>query len=543
MSKMLKAALRYLELGFHPIPCPPREKRPSVPWKDYQTTAPTDAQVREWWTKTPDANLALVLGRGVFAVDLDGGDDAEALLREAGVELPADAPRSKTGGGYHVLLSAHQPVGDRVALLSANGGKPQVDIRGVGIIVAPPSIHPSGATYQWLVKPEPGKRPPGAPQALLGLLAQAGTTAPPNGQPKVQGAANEAGWVARALHGVGEGQRNATCAKLAGYFLGRQMDAETVTTLLSTGFGPRCIPPLPDKEVAATVKSIAARATVAGDDIDVRPEHISVVLKRFMHEMEHGGPKPMATPFAELNNCLDGGFVGGQLIYIGARPGVGKTAMALELARMTVRAGSTVLIVSREMTNSSLARRLLAQDARVRSSSLKRGDLTDVDWANFGASVDRLSQTPLWLTDKMVSLEQLNTYLATAHADLVIVDYLQLMRAPREIKERRHQVEHVSHGLKTLALAHQVPVICLSSLSRPATKDPTNEPRPTMASLRESGELEHDADVILLLHRQRDDTSALCIVEKNRDGRLGTVKLIFHGPFVAFTEDPDQTGA
>ena len=542
MSKMLTAALRYLELGYHPIPCPPKEKRPSVPWKDFQTVAPTEAQVREWWGKSPDSNIALVLGRGVFAVDLDGGDNAEAMLREAGVELPEDAPRSKTGGGYHVLLSAHQPVGDRVGLLSSNGAKPQVDIRGVGIIVAPPSVHPTGAIYQWLVKPTKDTRPPAAPQSLLGLLAATGTTKPPEGA-RLNGKANEAGWVGAALHGVGEGQRNAMCAKLAGLFLGKGLDPDTVTALLQSGFGRNCQPPLPEKEIAATVRSIAAREAVEGQDVAVKPEHISAVLKRFLHEMEHGGPKPLATPFPELNHCLDGGLLPGQLVFIGARPGVGKTAMALEMARTAMRAGRTVLVVSREMTNNSLARRLLAQDARVRASRLKRGDLSDLDWKSFGESVDRLSQLGLWMTDQMVSLEQVNTYLATARFDLVIVDYLQLMRAPREIKERRHQVEYISHGLKTLALAHQVPVICLSSLSRPTMKDPTNEPRPTMASLRESGELEHDADVILLLHRQREDSQALCIVDKNRDGRLGTIKLIFSGEFVAFHEDPDQTGA
>ena len=534
---MLKAALRYLDLGYHPVPCPPREKRPKVPWKDYQTTAPTRDQVTQWWTDTPDANVALVLGRGVFAVDLDGGDDAEALLRQAGVELPADAPRSRTGGGYHVLLSAHQPIGDRVALLSVNGGKPQVDIRGVGIIVAPPSVHPSGATYQWLTPPKAETKPPAAPQALLGLLAQAGTAPPQHGQ-KPPGHANEAGWVARALHGVGAGQRNAMCAKLAGVFLGKGLDQETVTTLLQTGFAARCTPPLPEKEVAATVKSIAAKEAVAGADLAVEAEHLSAILDTLQAQMDRG-PAPTVPTFSPtLNYHLNGGMSPGELVFLGARPGVGKTALGLELARAAAIRGVSVLVVSREMTTTALARRLVAQDGRVKASHLKKVEFSPDEGPAFVESIARLKALPIWMTDKVLSVEQLNTLMGQMrHLGLVIVDYLQLMRAPREIRERRHQVEHVSQALKSLALAYRIPVVCLSSLARP--QDKSQRP-PQLSDLRESGELEHDADVILFLHRDYRAEATDCLVAKNRDGRLGTIKLLFRADYVAFDEAPEQ---
>src|SRR6266849_4792299 len=142
-TKMLEAARAYLAMGLHPIPCAPRSKRPIVEWKPYQETAPLADEVDEWWSRQPDANIALVLGRGAFAVDLDGGYDAEALLTNRGILLPG-APRSRTAHGFHVFLSSQGPIPDRVALLSTNGKKPQVDIRGVGIVVVPPSIHPDG---------------------------------------------------------------------------------------------------------------------------------------------------------------------------------------------------------------------------------------------------------------------------------------------------------------------------------------------------------------------------------------------------------------
>jgi replicative DNA helicase len=115
---------------------------------------------------------------------------------------------------------------------------------------------------------------------------------------------------------------------------------------------------------------------------------------------------------------------------------------------------------------------------------------------------------------------------------LLIVDYLQLVTAPKEIRDRRLQVEHVSQGLKSLAMSSQVPVLCLSSLSRPPTG--TN-PEPTLASLRESGELEHDADIVMFLHR-KDDATTLCIVAKNRDGATGVTSLVFKPEFVSFHE-------
>lgn len=105
----LSAALAYLQMGYHPIPCAPKEKRPLVPWKDFQTTMPTSEQLTAWGQRWPDANVALVLGRGRFAVDLDGGPEAEALLAAEGIALPADAPRSRTGSGFHVFLSAPTP--------------------------------------------------------------------------------------------------------------------------------------------------------------------------------------------------------------------------------------------------------------------------------------------------------------------------------------------------------------------------------------------------------------------------------------------------
>lgn len=540
VNPFLEAAQRYHAMGFHPIPCRPKDKRPLVNWKDFQTVQPSTEQIQSWWQHTPDANVALVLGRGTFAVDLDGGLDALALLTAKDVYLPDEAPRSKTGGGYHVFFKSFTPVPDRVGLLSTNGGKPQVDIRGVGIVVAPPSIHPSGARYEWEVPLTDDL--PRAPLALTDLIHASMADSAPQAVSTKHSAPHGVSWVRDALHGVGEGQRDHVCTRLAGYFLGRGLDPDVVTLLLAESFGRQCKPTFAAVDVRKCVQSIARREQVLedGSDLAVRPEHISDVLAG-METQRQAGPQPvLTTPYRKLNYMLSGGFAPGELIYIGARPGVGKSCMALEIARTAGKNGQATLIVSREMRNAALARRMTAQEGRVASNAIKKATLEGGDLARYQQALGRLSGLPVWLTDKAVSIGEIVATCEAMPRDpaLLVVDYLQLVRAPKGITDRRLQVEEVSKRLKTLAMQREIPVVCLSSLSR--LQKGTVEPKPTMADLRESGELEHDADVVILLHRAFSATDALCIVAKNREGATGEVPLVFtpeHVSFAAVAEE------
>jgi len=217
------------------------------------------------------------------------------------------------------------------------------------------------------------------------------------------------------------------------------------------------------------------------------------------------------------------------------------TALALEIARYAAKS-APVLVISREMVVMSLARRLVAQDGQIPASELRRNMVAYADMGRMAASFERLSGLDLWLTDEAVSLKDISQLVDTPPAGrpawgLVIVDYLQLVRSPESVKDRRLQVEAVSQGLKGLALQHKIPVLCLTSLRRPQI----NGTRPTMADLRESGELEHDADIILLLHREPDEpgqppnTVVECNVAKNRDGETGQRDLIFSARYVSFS--------
>lgn len=531
MTTLYHAACQYLRAGFHPIPCAPRSKRPLVEWKRYQEEPPLPEELSVWWEEHPDANIALVLGRGTFAIDLDGAEAAEVLLEAEGIQLPEEAPRSRTASGFHVFLATPHPIPDRVALLSTNGGKPQVDVRGVGIVVVPPSVHPTGVSYQWihsLSLPLPR-----APEQLLHLI-QMGRRGPLEAETAPT-------WMLGALQGVAEGQRDVVCTRLAGYFLGKGLPIELVEALLVETFGRRCRPPFPREDIHKCVRSIASRESKNGEDraSALEPLTLGASLDTLLRQIESGPPHTTRTPFPSLNHLLSGGLSPGELVFVGARPGVGKTALGLEFARTTARNGGSVLVVSREMVHTALTRRMLAQEARVSASALKTGGLSLEQRGKVNQALSQLRGLPVWLSDRAVSLEEIQGLVAGFKGDpalgLLVVDYLQLVRAPRGIGERRLQVEAVSWGLKTLALQYRLPVLCLSSLSRSADKKDTH---PSLDSLRESGELEHTADIVLLLHREFGKAETECLVAKNRDGRTGLVKLLFKAEFVAFEESP-----
>jgi len=528
MNEMLDAALKYHSMGYHIIPCMVKDKRPLVEWKKYQDEPPSVEQIKMWWTKTPSANVAIVLGQGKFAVDLDG-EGANSLLEAKGIELPKDAPVSKTGDGYHVFLSAKTSIPDCVGLLSTNGGKPQIDIRGVGYVIAPPSIHPNGKCYEW-IRPL-SVDPPEAPAKLLDIIFSQ------RQETQTRRTATTGNWLVEALGGVSEGQRDVTCTRLVGYFLAKGVDVEATKALLLDSFCKNCDPPFGESDLDKVVDSIARREALKGDvDRSLKPQPIEAVMIDPEKDLDRPVSRTIKTPYGSLNKFLCGGFAAGELVYLGARPGVGKTSLALEIARRTASNGDSVLVISREMVNLSLARRILAQSARVSASALKYKNLSQFEVTRIREVVPKLKSLPLWITDEVISFREIAEMVSgfkDGSLALLVVDYLQLIRAANEIKDRRLQVESVSQGLKALAVQFKMSVLCLSSLARPQDK---KQRRPTLDMLRESGELEHDADIVILMHREMMAQETECIVVKNRDGRQGTAKLKFENEFVSFSD-------
>ena len=260
-------------------------------------------------------------------------------------------------------------------------------------------------------------------------------------------------------------------------------------------------------------------------------EHIRDVSRRVVQTAEQPSDA-IVTPFPGLNYLLFGGFRFGELVYLGARPAIGKSSLASEFTRAVARKARAALFVSREMKNEAVARRMIAQDGHLDAGALRAG--RGVNWDEVARTVARLYDLPIWLTDSVSTLDGIAAALdqVEQRVEFLVVDYLQLLEGPKN-RDRRLQIEAISSGLKQLALARNITVLALSSLSRPGQ---TVERKPTPASLRDSGALEHDADIVLLLHLEKDARETECLVAKNRDGRTGTVSLLFRPDWVGFDE-------
>lgn len=519
LNPILEAALSYREAGLHVIALRPRSKVPLVPWKQYQDTMPTVEEIKGWWAVCPDANVALIMGRGIFAVDVDG-DEGDKALHDAIDGFPAlKGPRSKTARGYHLFFSG-QEIPDRIGLLT------KVDIRGTGYVVAPPSIHESGHVYTWdrsITGPLPLAHP-----KLYDLIRR----------PQEQASSGPGGtdWFTAALIGVAEGGRDSTCTRLAGYLLGKGIPQDAVELILQA-WAERCSPPFPSDQVSKCVESIAKRESVPDGPPQPLAEALTRVLAGIVKPVMGGGAEE--TGFTKLNELMDGGFRGGELTYLGARPGVGKSAIALQTgAYVGLKAG--VLYISREMTVDALVRRLLVQESGLPLKMLKRAakePLSDISKRMLEEGAKRLLPVQMWLTTAVNTPSQLDALLDTYTSGtlgLVVVDYLQIMSADEYTRDSRARVEQVSSALKRLTLKHNLPFLVLSSLSRPPRD---KEWEPSLSDLRESGELEHDADTVWFLHRpDLNKSETTFILAKQRDGGVGRFPMSFDGPRVTFKE-------
>lgn len=238
------------------------------------------------------------------------------------------------------------------------------------------------------------------------------------------------------------------------------------------------------------------------------------------------------TPWADLNNLIKG-WRPGALYVVGARPGVGKTIVGVQAAIDLAARGGWVAFSSLEMPEVELHHRIIAQLAEVPIQRLDAHELTELDWQKIARVRDRLNLT-IGIDDRgTVTVNDVRAHARTVarkgRLAGVVVDYLQLMSNPRGDRRPRHEiVAGYSRALKLLAKELNVPVIALSQLNRASEARPDR--RPTLADLRESGAVEQDSDVVLLLHEDEDDETAIdMLVAKNRHGAKGPVELTRRG--------------
>lgn len=260
--------------------------------------------------------------------------------------------------------------------------------------------------------------------------------------------------------------------------------------------------------------------------------------------------------FSELDKMTTG-FHDDELIILAARPGVGKTAFALNVAQFVgLKTDKTVAMFSLEMGAEQLVQRMLASEGLIDSQHLRTGQLTDEEWRKLVVAAGSLDNTSIYIDDtpgiKMSEIRAKARRLAKEKRNLglIVIDYLQLIEGPRS-ESRQQEVSAISRQLKKLAKELHIPVIALSQLSR--SVEQRQDKRPVLSDIRESGSIEQDADIVAFLYRddyyrderdeddegeveaEEDNGEVEVIIEKNRSGTRGTVKLMFSKPYNRFS--------
>jgi replicative DNA helicase len=277
---------------------------------------------------------------------------------------------------------------------------------------------------------------------------------------------------------------------------------------------------------------------------------IDSVIKRVLDKIDSLYGKKEAitgtpTGFPDLDQ-LTAGFQNSDLIIIAARPAVGKTAFALNIAQnVAIRHKIPVAVFSLEMSKDQLAQRMLCSEGEVDAQRLKTASLSDTGWKKLTRALGRLSEAPIYIDDTAsITATEIRAKARRLKIEkglgLVIVDYLQLMRGKARIENRVQEISDIARSLKTLARELEVPVVALSQLSRAVEQRTDRIPR--LSDLRESGEIEQTADLVMFIHRddyynpqsERGNIAEI-IIAKQRNGPIGTLELVFRKEIAKFS--------
>lgn len=296
------------------------------------------------------------------------------------------------------------------------------------------------------------------------------------------------------------------------------------------------------------LENIARGMTVGTNTVDLRTlSHESMMMyEKRKENLLEGRKTGILTGIDKLDNALLG-LKGGQLVILAARPAMGKTAFALNIARTAAMSGHPTVIFSLEMSGVSLSDRMLIAHGDFNAAAFRKGALTDTEEANLSQSVDCLGELPITVDDTSgLQIQQISSVAKNLQrkgkCELVIIDYLQLVRIKSENRNysREQEVAETTKFAKGMAKSLNVPVVLLSQLSRKCEE--RQDKTPILSDLRESGSIEQDADIVLMLHRpayyDRSEEQGMGIVRvaKNRDGRTGDVKFHHNKTLTRFTD-------
>ena len=278
---------------------------------------------------------------------------------------------------------------------------------------------------------------------------------------------------------------------------------------------------------------------------------LSVIMEGTLDEIEainnrDGELVGVPTGFADLDE-LTNGLHPGQMVIVAARPAVGKSTLALDLCRSaSIHHNMTSVIFSLEMSRNEITMRLLAAEAKIPLNHMRNGNMTDDDWQRLARKMGEVSSAPLFIDDSpnmtMMEIRAKGRRLKQRHdLRLIVIDYMQLMTSGKKVESRQVEVSEFSRQIKLLAKELEVPVVALSQLNR--GPEQRSDKRPMLSDLRESGSLEQDADMVLLLHREdvyeKESTrpgEADLIVAKHRNGPTRDVVVAFQGHYSRFVD-------
>ena len=259
-----------------------------------------------------------------------------------------------------------------------------------------------------------------------------------------------------------------------------------------------------------------------------------------------GAMSGVPTGFVDLD-ALTNGLHPGQLIVIAGRPGLGKSTLGLDIARSaSIKHGLASVIFSLEMGKTEITMRLLSAEARVPLHHMRSGSMTDDDWARLARRMGEVAEAPLYIDDSpnltmMEIRAKARRLKQRKELRLIVIDYLQLMTGNKKAESRQQEVSELSRNLKLLAKELEVPVIAMSQLNRGAEQ--RTDKKPMLSDLRESGSIEQDADVVVLLHREDAYEKesprageADFIVAKHRNGPTQTITVAFQGHYSRFVD-------
>ncbi|MEY3335604.1 MAG: replicative helicase [Actinomycetota bacterium] len=293
----------------------------------------------------------------------------------------------------------------------------------------------------------------------------------------------------------------------------------------------------------------AVVSQTAKDDYVGLSESIDFAIRDIeLAQNRGGGLTGIPTGFTNLDTYTHG-LHSGQLVIVAARPSVGKSTFALDIARnAAIRNNQATIFFSLEMGRSEIAMRMLSAESGIYLQSMRKGTLTEGDWAKLAAVRGKINDAPLYIDDSpnmsLVEIRAKCRRLAQqVQLKMVVIDYIQLMSSGKKVESRQQEVSEFSRALKLLSKELNVPVVALSQLNR--QPEQTKDKRPELSHLRESGSLEQDADVVVLLHREglfeKDHPragEADLILAKQRNGPTGTVTVAFQGQYSRFVNMP-----